>query len=66
MLLDDLREALVPILCMSGLSINENNPDKLDNVEKNALLLKNNGDTFGETFTNIDKMLKGEKWIAQT
>ncbi len=26
MLLDDLREALVPIFCMSGLSINENNP----------------------------------------
>lgn len=65
-LLDDLREALVPILCMSGLSINENSPEKIAIVEKNALLLKNNGVAFGETFTNIDQMLNGEKWIAQT
>lgn len=66
MLLDDLRETLVPILCMSGLSINETDTAKLDIVEKNARLLKENGVTFGETFTNLDKMLKGEKWIAQT
>lgn len=66
MLLDDLREALVPLLCMSGLSINENNPERLDIVEKNALILKENGVAFGETFTNLDKLLKGEKWIAQT
>jgi spermidine/putrescine transport system substrate-binding protein len=65
-LLDDLREALVPILCMSGLSINENRPEKMAMVEKNAELLKKNGVAFGETFANIDQMLNGEKWIAQT
>lgn len=65
-LLDDLRETSVPLLCMSGLSINENSPEKLEIVEKNALLLKNNGVAFGETFTNLDKVLNGEKWIAQT
>lgn len=65
-ILDDLREALVPLLCMSGLSINENRPEKLALVEKNAALLKKNGVAFGETFSNIDQVLKGEKWIAQT
>jgi len=66
MLLDDMREAIASVLFKSGLSANESNPEKLKLAKMNARLLKNNGITFGETFTNIDKVLKGEKWIAQT
>ena len=66
MLLDDLREAVSVVLGMTNLSINEKDPEKFKMVQQNALSLKTNGVSFGETFTNIDKMLTGEKWIAQT
>ncbi len=65
-LLDDLREALAAVLGMSDFSINEMDPGKLEIVQQNAMALKKNGVIFGETFTNIDKMLTDEKWIAQT
>ena len=66
MLLDDMREAMATVLFKSGLSANESDLKKLKLAKTNAILLNNNGVTFGETFTNIAKVLKGEKWIAQT
>jgi spermidine/putrescine transport system substrate-binding protein len=65
-LLDDMREAIASVLFKSHLSANENDPEKLKIAEKNAVLLKKNGITFGETFTNLNDLLKGKKWIVQT
>lgn len=66
MLLDDFREAVSVALLISGLSINETILERFTHVRENALKIKNNGVGFGETFTNIDKILSGEKWIVQT
>lgn len=65
-LLDSSRDVMGSILAYSGFSINSTNTEELKIAEKNALLLKKNGISYGEdSQDNLAKVISGEKWIGQ-
>jgi len=64
-LMDEPRNLLIPLLKISGYSLNTKEPNELKIAEKNALLLKKNGVILGDTLGNIEKVMSGEIWIAQ-
>ncbi|HOW50863.1 MAG TPA: spermidine/putrescine ABC transporter substrate-binding protein [bacterium] len=65
-LLDDVREAVAPILLKGGYSFNTDDPVQIADAERHALSLRDNGISFGDTFGNVAKVADGTLWIAQT
>ncbi|MGE0267322.1 MAG: PotD/PotF family extracellular solute-binding protein [Candidatus Omnitrophota bacterium] len=65
-LMDDNRDAMSAVLKYSRFSVNTTDPQELKKVQENALLLKANGVQFGDTIGNLEKVMSGEWWIAQT
>lgn len=65
-LLDDLRDALIPLLLKAGRSINDTDPAGVAGAGIHAGSLRDNGVSFGDTFDNIAKVMDGSVWIAQT
>lgn len=63
-LLDDCRETMAAALKYSHFSLNTIDTGELKIARQNALLLKDNGVQFGETFENLEKVKNGELWIA--
>ncbi len=64
-LFDDSRDGMGAVLKYSNFSLNTVNLKELDIAEENAKLLRENDIQFGDTFENIEKVMKGELWIAQ-
>jgi spermidine/putrescine transport system substrate-binding protein len=65
-LLNEPRDAMGCVLAYSGFSINCKNPEELKIAERNAVLLKKNGISFGaNSQENLEKVISGEKWIGQ-
>jgi spermidine/putrescine transport system substrate-binding protein len=64
-LFDDPSEATYPLLEYLGSSITTYDPNVFEDVRAAARQLKNNGITFGETFTNIEDVAMGKVWIAE-
>ncbi len=64
-LLDDTREAMMPILYSCGFSANSRDPAELRVAEQRALELKANGVRLGETFENIEGVVSGDLWVAE-
>ncbi|MEQ8225564.1 MAG: spermidine/putrescine ABC transporter substrate-binding protein [Candidatus Eremiobacterota bacterium] len=65
-LLDDPRETMTALLKCSGYSLNSKNPHELKEAEKNALLLKKNDLKFGDTIQNVEDVIDGNIWIAES
>jgi len=65
-LLDDVREALFPVLLKAGRSINADDPAEVAAAAPLAEALRDNGVSFGDTFENIARLLDGTVWIVQT
>ncbi|MCM8542658.1 MAG: extracellular solute-binding protein [Lentisphaeraceae bacterium] len=66
-LLDDSVDVYLSIVLGTGNDINKSiGPKSSKAVEAFALKLKSNEVTFNETFTNLDLLVEGEKWIVQT
>lgn len=66
-LLDDPVDFFLTLLVASGKNINQAlTPKVLKDIETNALKLKNNSIDFNETFTNLDLLVEGKRWIVQT
>jgi spermidine/putrescine-binding protein len=64
-LFNDPSEATYPLLEYLGASITTYDPNVFENVRTAARQLKNNGITFGETFTNMEDVATGKVWIAE-
>lgn len=64
-LLDDMREALLPVMLKEGMPVNTTDPASLEVVAGEAMKLAGNGVVFGNTYDLIDKVMKGELWIAE-
>lgn len=65
-LMDEGREAMSAVLKYSHFSVNTTDPQELQIAEKNALLLKANDVQFGDTLSNLEKVMNGELWVVQT
>ncbi|MHB0945740.1 MAG: ABC transporter substrate-binding protein [Sedimentisphaerales bacterium] len=65
-LMDDCHEAMAAVLKYSNFSINTTDHNELAIAEKNAVSLKENEVQFNNTFENIEKVMDGRLWIAQT
>ncbi len=64
-LLDDVREAMLPVMLQGDIPINTTNPADLVMAETAAQQLADNGVKFGETMELIEKVKDGELWIAE-
>ena len=66
-LLDDPYDCFLSLMVATGNDINgQITPDILSQLESTCVKLKENQISFNETFTNLDKLVEGEKWIVQT
>ena len=66
-LLDDQFDIFLDLLVLINVDINaEVDEQSIKKLEKLANDIKNNQCDFNETFTNLDKLVDGEKWIVQT
>lgn len=65
-LIDDPRDTMTALLKVSGYSLNSKDPGELKEAEKNGLLLKKNGVKFGDTLQNVEDVIAGRIWIAQS
>lgn len=66
-LLDDPVDVYLSLILASGNDINKNpNPKSTKEIEDFTFALKGNDISFHETFTNLDLLVAGEKWIVQT
>lgn len=66
-MLDDPYDCFLSIMVATGNDINEQiTPEILAQLESFCLKLRENQINFNETFTNLDNLVKGEKWIVQT
>lgn len=65
-LFDDSREAMSVLLKYANFSLSSTNQKELEVTERNALLLRENDPQFADTFSNIEKVMNGELWAAQT
>jgi|GEM_PF-872260 len=65
-LLDDVREALFPVMVKERMDINESDPAQIASLEPLVTALRENNVFFGDTFDNIEKLLEGKAWIVQT
>ncbi|HRZ86266.1 MAG TPA: spermidine/putrescine ABC transporter substrate-binding protein [bacterium] len=64
-LMDEYMDAMIPVLKRSGLSLNTVDPKGLQIAEENARKLRDNEVQFGETLGNLEKVMRGDLWIAQ-
>ncbi|MCP4132741.1 MAG: spermidine/putrescine ABC transporter substrate-binding protein [bacterium] len=64
-LIDDMTNIVSILRFSCGFSAHTTDPEELKETKKKALLLKQNGVSFGDTFDNLKKVMSGEKWIAQ-
>lgn len=66
-LLDDSVDVYLDLVLASGNDINREVTEKSSKeVETFVLKLKQNDISFNETFTNLDLLVEGKKWIVQT
>ncbi len=65
-LLDDVREAVAPVLQKAGYSFSTKDPVQIADAVRHAAALRDNGISFGDTFGNVAKVVDGTVWIAQT
>lgn len=64
-LMDHVRSALLPIQKHVGVSANTIDPSDLLLMELAALKLKDNNVSFGDTLSNLEKVILGEAWVGQ-
>ncbi|MCP4677211.1 MAG: extracellular solute-binding protein [Deltaproteobacteria bacterium] len=65
LLIDHPRESVGAVLKYSDLPINTGGTDELMIAELNGNLLRENSVGFGESMDNLNKVIAGEKWVAQ-
>lgn len=63
-MLDEFREAIAAVLLYAGYSVSSQNPEELKKAEELVTALKENEPEFGETFSNLEQVVSGEKWIG--